>query len=68
MRPCRDMSAAKPDTPATAARIARLFCAALLGALVAGCDACGDFWPTRGEAQACRDNAPVKPSPPPPLY
>ncbi|HEY6993684.1 MAG TPA: hypothetical protein VH397_08240 [Xanthobacteraceae bacterium] len=31
----------------------------VLGALVAGCDKCGDWWsPLRGGAQACREQAP----------
>jgi hypothetical protein len=31
----------------------------ILGALLAGCDRCGDWWsPMRGESQSCRDQAP----------
>jgi hypothetical protein len=31
----------------------------LLGATLAGCDKCGDWWsPMRGESQMCREQAP----------
>jgi hypothetical protein len=44
------------ERAAMAGRIALLV---VLGALVAGCDRCGDWWsPLRGEAQACREQAP----------
>ena len=40
----------------TMARIAGVI---VLGALLAGCDKCGDWWsPMRGESQICRDQAP----------
>jgi hypothetical protein len=31
----------------------------VLGAMLAGCDKCGDWWsPMRGDSQSCRDQAP----------
>lgn len=31
----------------------------VLGAMLAGCDKCGDWWsPMRGESQTCRDQVP----------
>lgn len=42
-----------------AAMVGRIALLVVLGALVAGCDKCGDWWsPLRGEAQACREQAP----------
>jgi hypothetical protein len=38
----------------------RIACIIALGAMLAGCDKCGDWWwsPMRGESQTCRDQAP----------
>jgi hypothetical protein len=31
----------------------------VIGAMLAGCDKCGDWWsPMRGESQTCRDQVP----------
>ena len=39
--------------------MARIAGVIVLGALLAGCDKCGDWWsPMRGESQICRDQAP----------
>ena len=39
--------------------LARIAAVIVLGALLAGCDKCGDWWsPMRSEIQACRDQAP----------
>jgi hypothetical protein len=39
--------------------VGRIALLIVLGALVAGCDKCGDWWsPLRGGAQACREQAP----------
>jgi hypothetical protein len=44
------------DCRALACRIA---CLIALGAMLAGCDKCGDWWyPGRAESQVCRDQAP----------
>jgi hypothetical protein len=44
------------DWPHKTCRIALLIA---LGAMLAGCDKCGDWWsPMRGESQTCRDQAP----------
>jgi hypothetical protein len=41
------------------ARACRVACLIALGALLAGCDKCGDwFSPWRVQADACRDQAP----------
>jgi hypothetical protein len=41
------------------AAIGRLACVLALGALLAGCDKCGDWWsPMRGESTACREQPP----------
>jgi hypothetical protein len=42
------------------ATLCRLACVLALGALLAGCDKCGDWWwsPARGDSQSCRDQAP----------
>ena len=41
-------------------RALRLACLVVLGAMLAGCDKCGDWWwsPMRGDSQVCRDLAP----------
>jgi hypothetical protein len=49
------------STAATAwrRRGCRLACLLVLGAMLAGCDRCGDWWsPMRGKSQVCRDQAP----------
>jgi hypothetical protein len=34
----------------------------MLGAMLAGCDKCGDWWSSAsGEAQACRQHVPPQP-------
>ena len=39
--------------------VGRIALMVVLGALLGGCDKCGDWWsPLRGEAQACREQAP----------
>jgi hypothetical protein len=44
------------DWRTRACRVAVLI---VLGAMLAGCDKCGDWWsPMRGESQTCRDQAP----------
>jgi hypothetical protein len=43
-----------------AGMIGRVALLVVLGALLAGCDKCGDFWP-RSELQSCRDEAPKPP-------
>lgn len=30
----------------------------VLGAMLAGCDKCGDWWSPKGESQTCRDQTP----------
>jgi len=57
-----------PESPVTARpidsstwrrRACRIACLIALGAMLAGCDRCGDWWsPMRGESQSCRDQAP----------
>jgi len=44
-------------------RALRLACLVVLGATLAGCDKCGDWWfsPMRGDSQVCRDQAPKPP-------
>jgi hypothetical protein len=44
-------------------RAARLACVVTLGAMLAGCDKCGDWWfsPFRDDGQVCRDQAPKPP-------
>jgi hypothetical protein len=41
-------------------RACRLVGVIVLGAMLGGCDKCGDWWfsPLRGESQMCRDQAP----------
>jgi hypothetical protein len=41
-------------------RASRIIGVLVLGAMLAGCDKCGDWWfsPIRGESQLCRDQAP----------
>jgi hypothetical protein len=38
--------------------IGRVLCVLALGALVSGCDRCGDFWWLPGQTQACKPEAP----------
>jgi hypothetical protein len=38
--------------------IVRIVCVLTLGAVVAGCDRCGDFWRPGFAMQACKDQAP----------
>jgi hypothetical protein len=44
-------------------RACRLALVVALGAMLAGCDKCGDWWfsPWRGDGQACREQAPKPP-------
>jgi hypothetical protein len=44
-------------------RTARIACIIALGAMLAGCDKCGDWWwsPMRSDIQSCRDQAPKPP-------
>ena len=45
--------------PARGMKICRLACLLVLGALLAGCDKCGDWWsPTWSDSQACRQQTP----------
>jgi hypothetical protein len=40
-------------------KVRRIACMVLLGALLAGCDKCGDLWSSLpGESQVCREQAP----------
>jgi hypothetical protein len=40
-------------------RTCRIALLVVLGAMLAGCDKCGDWWsPMRGDSQSCRDQAP----------
>jgi hypothetical protein len=41
---------------ASRALIVRIVCVLVLGAVVAGCDRCGDLW--RPSFEACKDQAP----------
>ena len=41
--------------------VARLACVAALGALLAGCDKCGDWWWSRQDVQACKTQPAPKP-------
>ena len=44
---------------ARSAKVCRIALLIVLGAMLAGCDKCGDwFSPIRGESQTCRDQAP----------
>jgi hypothetical protein len=44
---------------ASRALIVRIVCVLVLGAVVAGCDRCGDFLPPmKFKMQACKDEAP----------
>jgi hypothetical protein len=54
------LSGRKALSPRKAGTIGRVALLVMLGALVAGCDKCGDFWP-RSELQSCRDEAPKPP-------
>jgi len=37
----------------------RIACIIVLGAMLAGCDKCGDWWsPMRNDPQTCKDQAP----------
>lgn len=38
--------------------IVRLACVLIAGAVLAGCDRCGDFWRPGFQTQACKDQAP----------
>jgi hypothetical protein len=50
---------ADPRTTTRGMKIRRVVCMILLGATLAGCDKCGDWWsPMRSESQSCRDQAP----------
>jgi hypothetical protein len=53
------MTTAERRMPERGRTIWRFACLILLGALLAGCDKCGDWWsPTWGDSQACRQQAP----------
>jgi hypothetical protein len=40
-------------------RVGRLALMIVLGAMLAGCDKCGDWWsPMRSDPQICKDQAP----------
>jgi hypothetical protein len=55
----RAISTAEWRMPARGGVIGRLAVLIVLGALLAGCDKCGDWWsPTWGDSQACRQQAP----------
>ena len=43
---------------AARAIIVRIVCVLMLGAVVAGCDRCGDLWRPSFGMQACKDQAP----------
>jgi hypothetical protein len=53
---------AQPSIPTAewCKRACRLACVIVFGAMLAGCDKCGDWWwsPTPGDAQVCRDQGP----------
>jgi hypothetical protein len=52
--PKSDRRATKPSM-----KVRHIVCMILLGAPLAGCDKCGDWWsPMRGESQVCREQAP----------
>jgi hypothetical protein len=52
--PKSDRRATKPSM-----KVRHIVCMILLGATLAGCDKCGDWWsPMRGESQVCREQAP----------
>lgn len=56
---------AGPRPSAGATALGRLVLMIVLGALLAGCDKCGDWWsPMRGQGlgdtQACREQAPPR--------
>jgi hypothetical protein len=38
-------------------RLGALLCVLALGALLSGCDRCGDWW-TPGSSQVCKDETP----------
>jgi hypothetical protein len=38
--------------------VTRLLCVLALGALVSGCDRCGDWWWAPDQSQSCKGNAP----------
>jgi hypothetical protein len=49
----------KADRRTADLKLGRIALMIVLGALLAGCDKCGDWWsPMRGDAQVCRDQAP----------
>jgi len=39
-------------------KLCRLAAMIVLGALLVGCDRCGDWWWSQGQSQACRQQAP----------
>jgi hypothetical protein len=42
-------------------RAGRIACLIVLGALLAGCDRCGDWWWSQSQTEVCRQQAVPKP-------
>ncbi len=57
--PMQAMSSADWRTKNWRDKSCRIALLIVLGAMLAGCDKCGDWWsPMRGESQTCRDQTP----------
>jgi hypothetical protein len=54
----RVIASADPRATAFGAKLARVAAMIVLGALLVGCDRCGDWWWSQGQSQACRQQAP----------
>ena len=54
----RVIPSADPRAMTFGAKLCRLAAMIVLGALLAGCDRCGDWWWAQGESQSCRQQAP----------
>jgi len=57
--PHEDAMHQQPDAVgALRAKIWPMACLFLLGMMLSACDRCGDFWPTRSDIAACKNDMP----------
>ncbi len=54
----RVIPSADPRATAFGVKLSRLAAMIVLGALLVGCDRCGDWWWSQGQSQACHKPAP----------
>ncbi|MEA2938075.1 MAG: hypothetical protein QOC56_1579 [Alphaproteobacteria bacterium] len=48
-----------PSIQVACGRVVRIACVLAIGALLSGCDRCGDWWSAlKGQTQSCKDEVP----------